>query len=442
MKAEVMEAILESIADGVFTVDTNWIITSWNRSAAHITGFSGEEAIGKTCHDVFRTNVCQSNCALRETLETGKSHVRYPINILTRDGLEKTISISTAVLHNSKGEYVGGVETFRDLSEIESMRRRLRKEHSYQDIISKNHVIREIFRVLPDIAESGSTVLIQGPSGTGKELFAHAVHNLSHRKGKPFVAINCGALPDTLLESELFGYKAGAFTDARRDKPGRFAKAEGGTLFLDEIGDISAALQVKLLRVLQEKVYEPLGGNKSISADVRIVTATNKNLREQMAIGRFRDDLFYRLNVIQIDLPPLKERREDILLLIEHFIERFNTEKGRDVAGFTPKAMSALVSHDFPGNVRELENAIEHAFALCKERIIDADYLPRELVPEGSVENRSAINSEDPLKAAEANAIRNFLAQFNGHRERTAKALGVHKTTLIRKMKRLGITFP
>ena len=442
MKTEALNTILDSIADGVFTVDSDWRITSWNRAAEQITGFTATEAVGSFCHDVFRANVCQSGCVLRRTLESGKPLINLPINILTSEGYEKPISISTAVLRDKKGETIGGVETFRDLSALEDLRRRLRREYTYQDIISKNHRMQEIFKILPDIAESGSTILIEGASGSGKELFARAIHNLSQRAEKPFLALNCAALPDTLLESELFGYKAGAFTDARRDKPGRFALAEGGTLFLDEIGDISAALQVKLLRVLQEKVYEPLGGSQSVKSDVRIITATNKDLREQMSLGRFRDDLYYRLNVLRIELPSLRERREDVPLLVDHFISRFNSEKGKNIEGLTPAALAALLAYSFPGNVRELENAVEHAFILCKESFIDLEHLPTEIA---SLVRKQAVAEHpdaDQLEAAQAAVIRHALARFDGHRLKTAQALGMHKTTLLRKMKKWGITYP
>jgi PAS domain S-box-containing protein len=442
MKAKVLEAILDSIADGVFTVDRDWIIMSWNRAAETITGFAREEAIGKSCHDVFRANVCQTSCILRQTLASGDPLINIPINILTADGEQKPISISTAVMKDSKGNVIGGAETFRDLSEIETLRRRLSERYSFQDIISKNYKIREIFRILPNLAESGSTVLIQGSSGTGKELFARAIHNLSDRSKGPFIAVNCGALPDTLLESELFGYKAGAFTDAKKDKPGRFALAEKGTLFLDEIADISTALQVKLLRVLQEKSYEPLGASRSVDADVRIIAASNRDLREQMSIGRFRDDLYYRLNVIRVDLPPLSERKEDIPLLVDHFIERFNAEKGRDIQGTTPAAQAALMAYDFPGNVRELENAVEYAFVLCRNGLIDVKYLPPEICPHTSVDDVDLNSEGDLFQSAEAEVIRSALARNDGHRQRTADALGVHKTTLLRKMKRLAITYP
>ncbi len=436
------KTILDSIADGVFTVDDDWRITSFNKAAENITGFTKVEAVGQKCYDIFRASVCQTACVLRRTMETGAELINIPVNIVTKDGVEKPISISTAVLRDTGGRIKGGVETFRDLSAIESLRRALKREYSFQDIISKNHKMQELFRIMPDVAESDSTVLIQGPSGSGKELFARALHNLSPRKEGPFVAVNCAALPDTLLESELFGYKKGAFTDAGRDKPGRFDLASGGTLFLDEVGDISLALQVKLLRVLQEKTYEPLGSTQPVTVDVRIMAATNKDLREQMGLGRFRDDLYYRLNVIKFDIPPLSERTEDVPLLVDHILCRLNAEKGRNVLGVTPEVMAALIEYDFPGNVRELENILERALILCRDDVIGPDCLPSEIGTNGEEESESAPFVEDPLKAAEAKAIKQALARNYGHRERTARALGIHKTTLIRKMKKLHITYP
>ncbi|MDI6776284.1 MAG: sigma 54-interacting transcriptional regulator [Syntrophales bacterium] len=292
--------ILDSIADGVFTINDEEEITSFNRAAQEITGFSREEAVGQHCFDIFRTNICQTNCALRQTVRTGKPIINMPVNILRKNGKEAPVSISTAVLRDEQEKVIGAVETFRDLSVVEELRKELSKRYALEDIIGKNHQIQDIFHILPDIAESDATVLIQGPSGSGKELFARAIHNLSHRKNHPYVKVHCGALPDTLLESELFGYVKGAFTDAKKDKPGRFALAEGGTILLDEVGDMSHALQVKLLRILQEKEYEPLGGVTSIKADVRIVAATNKNLPDLVRTEGFREDLFYRLNVVKI----------------------------------------------------------------------------------------------------------------------------------------------
>jgi PAS domain S-box-containing protein len=434
-----LAAVLDSVADGVFTVDDQWRITSFNRAAQRITGVPRREALGRHCYEVLQASICQSACALKRTMDSGQQMIDQPVDIIDSSGRRIPISISTAVLRDEKGKVVGGVETFRDLSTIEELKKEITRRYTFMDIISKNHHIQEIFSILPDVAESDSTVLIQGPSGSGKELFARAIHDLSDRREKPYVVVSCGALPDTLLESELFGYVRGAFTDAKRDKPGRFALAEGGSIFLDEIGDISPAMQVKLLRVLQEREYEPLGATRPVTADVRIIAATNRNLERLVRDDDFRQDLYYRLNVVKIELPPLNRRREDIPLLVEHFIHSFNLKKGKHITGVTGEVMDLLMGYEFPGNVRELENIVEHAFVLCHSTQIGLEHLPSELT--GAVRRRMEATdlAADPLREAEARTIREMLRRMDGHRRRTAKALGIHPTTLWRKMKSLGI---
>jgi len=431
------DTILNSIADGVFTVNKDWLITSFNKAAEDITGIPKEEAIGRRCCDVFRASICETSCALRQTLKDGKSIVNQVIYIIDSDGEKIPVSISTALLKDEEGNIIGGVETFRDLSALEQLRRELEKSYSFQDIISKNSKMHRIFDILPAVAESDSTVLIEGESGTGKELVARALHDLSARRDKPIVTINCGALPDTLLEAELFGYKAGAFTDARRDKPGRFAVAEGGTVFLDEIGDVSPALQVRLLRVLQERVYEPLGSNETLKADVRIIAATNKKLESLVKKGTFRQDLYYRINVIKFSLPQLKERKEDIPLLVDHFLNQLNLMNNKQVTDISPSALAVLMNHDFPGNVRELKNIIEHASVLARKSIIQTEDLPGYLVPDQESEPIEGVSLDD----LEKRLIITTLRKHNGDRGLTANELGIHKTTLWRKMKRLGIEF-
>jgi len=432
-----MATILDSIADGVFTIDKDKRITSFNRAAEKIIGIKKEEAIGQYCFDVFRANICQTSCALDKTLKTGREIINLPINVLNAEGKELPISVSTSVLRDAKDRIVGGVETFRDLSIIEELKKRLYRQYTFEDIVSKNDDIQKIFDILPDIAESDSTVLIEGESGTGKELFARAIHNLSGRKKRPYIVVNCGALPDTLLESELFGYVKGAFTDAKKDKPGRFALADGGTIFLDEVGSMSSALQMKLLRVLQEREYEPLGATAPVKADVRVIAATNRSLSSLVKDGSFRDDLYYRLNVVRIELPPLSGRREDIPLLVEHFIHSFNLRKGKNVQGLRDEALGLLLRHDFPGNVRELENIIEYAFVLCQGTTIEPEHLPKELVKDRP--EKTGETSSDHLRSAEKEIIIEALRRNDGHRARTAKELGIDKSTLWRKMKRFGI---
>jgi PAS domain S-box-containing protein len=429
--------ILDSIADGVFTVNHDWHITSFNRAAEKITGVTRDEAIGQLCKDVLKADTCERNCCLRATMKNGEPIVNKKVYIIDAQGRRLPISISTALLHDAKGKLLGAVETFRDISVEEDLRKAIRAKYSFADIISKNHRMLRLFDILPDIAESASTVLIEGESGTGKELVARAIHNLSARKRQPFVAVNCSALPDTLLESELFGYKAGAFTDAKKGKPGRFQLAENGTLFLDEIGDITPAMQVKLLRVVQEKTYEPLGATKSIEHNVRLIAATNKNLEDLVHQGRFREDLFYRINVFKVSLPPLRDRMEDIPLLAEHFIARFNTLQKKDITGLSDEAMTVLMSHTYPGNIRELANMIERAFILCKGGLIDKKHLPESLFTNAVIQDDSA-----SLQEAASTCLMSALKQNNWNRPKTAKQLGMHKSTLYRKIKSLGLFVP
>jgi len=432
------DIILDSITDGVFTVSPDWIITSFNRAAETITGIPREEAIGQPCSYVFRASICEGACALRHTMETGEPVTNLPIFIIRGDGATVPVSISTALLRNADSKIIGGVETFRDLSIVEELRRELSEKYTYHDIISRSHRMREIFSILPTVAESPSTILVEGESGTGKELICRAIHNLSPRKDGPFVAINCGALPDTLLESELFGYKAGAFTDARTDKPGRFAQAESGTILLDEIGDVSPALQVRLLRLLQDKTYEPLGSNRTVTADVRVLAATNRSLDDLVKKGTFRRDLYYRINVVRITLPPLRERMEDIPLLVEHFIGRFNMLRGKNVTGVSDAAMASLLAHDYPGNVRELENAIEHAFVLCQ----GVQILPRHLPPHILPQDETPFSSENvqSLRELEAFHIAEALRRHGGNKSAAARELGIGRSRLYRKLRENGIS--
>ncbi len=430
--------ILNSISEGVFTVDLDWRITSFNRAAEEITGIQREKAIGQQCRDVLRADVCEADCTLRHTMETGKPIMNKAVHIIDAQGKKRAIAISTALLKDETGKVIGGVEIFRDMSMVEQLRKEIEGRYRCEDIISQSHKMQSLFAVLPNIAESNTTVLIEGESGTGKELFARAIHNLSFRKDKPFIAVNCGALPDTLLESELFGYKAGAFTDAKRDKPGRFALAQGGTILLDEIGDISAAVQVRLLRVLQDKTYEPVGGVSSVKADVRIITATNKKLDQLVQQGKFRDDLYYRVNVMKLELPPLRYRKEDISLLVDHFISRFNRLHNKNICCVTNEVTATLLAYDYPGNVRELENIIEHCFVLCEGEIIEAKHLPMSIHPSSKMDK----TKESPpatIKQMEIILITQALRRNKGNKTAAAKQLGIDKSTLFRKMKAFDI---
>ncbi len=453
--------ILDSISDGVFTIDNDWKITSFNRAAEKITGISRKEAIGSHCWEVFRSNMCEGDCALKKTMDRGRSFVSSSAYIINSDQKRVPITVSTSLLIDKNDKVLGGVETFRDHSLEEELRKELTTRFQMEDMLSRSPLMKKIFHILPQISESTSTILIQGETGTGKELMAKAVHNLSLRRDRPFVAINCGALPDTLLESELFGHKTGAFTGAAKDKPGRFALAKGGSIFLDEIGETSSAFQVKLLRVLQEHEFIPLGGLKPVKTDVRIIAATNKNLAEMVAQGKFRQDLFYRINVIEIELPPLRERMEDIPLLVERFLTKLNGIHGKSVQGIDRKVLQVLMNHDFPGNIRELENIIEHAFVLCSQGNIELEHLPAAFQPpsvssnvktasvEKKIPSAYSYNSaygdnstNDPIKSAEIKIIMDALKKNNYNRQATAKELGMHKTTLFRKIKKFNLQIP
>lgn len=433
--------ILDSIADGVFTVDENWQITSFNRAAERITGVARDDAVGRRCCDVFRASICENACALGRTLQNGQPIVDQAIYIVSADGRRIPISISTAILKNSEGRVIGGVETFRDLTMVEQLRKQLRDKYTFADIIGRSAAMRRLFDILPEVAASPSTVLIEGASGTGKELFARAIHDLSAHRDGPFVAINCGALPDTLLESELFGYKAGAFTDARQDKPGRLALADGGTIFLDEIGDVSPAMQVKLLRAVQERSFEPLGSVESVRVDVRIIAATNRDLAALVRQGTFREDLYYRINVVRLQLPPLRERREDIPMLVEHFVAKFNHLQKKNFAGVSEQALAALLEHDYPGNIRELENAIEHAFVLCRGGLIELEHLPP-AIRDRATGHRPPSHTGLTLRELERLHITETIRRHGGNRLAAAKALGLHPSTLFRKIKSMGIELP
>ncbi|MFC1877116.1 sigma-54 interaction domain-containing protein [Thermodesulfobacteriota bacterium] len=430
------QVILDSIADGVYTVDLDWRVTSFNKAAEIITGIKRKEAIGQPCFEVLRSNMCENHCLLKRVMEARQTVPNQPLYIIRADKKRIPINVTTAILKDAENQLIGGVMTFRDLTDINKLKRELQKQHTFEDIVSKNSQMLDIFGILPQIAQSTSTVLIEGESGTGKELFARAIHHHSMNASGPFVAVNCGALPDTLIESELFGYKAGAFTDAKKDKPGRFDQAQRGTILLDEIGDISAPVQTKLLGVLERKEYEPLGAVKPIKLNTRIIAATHRHLHQLSLDGDFREDLYYRINVVRLQLPPLRDRKEDIPLLTHHFIERFNSLLGRSLAGISQEALAILMLHDWPGNVRELENAVEHAFVMCRGDVISPECFPSRLRPNGNVvDDTSGLT----LMAWEKQAILQTLERNQWKKVKTAHELGIDKNTLRRKIIRHGI---
>ncbi|MFP4168043.1 MAG: sigma-54 interaction domain-containing protein [Desulfonatronovibrionaceae bacterium] len=429
--------ILDSINEGVFTVDLNWNLQELNAAAKKITGRNREWARGRKCFDVFQSRLCGEECPIKQTLATGEPVVNRRTFILDSKEQCVPVRVSTAVLHDAEGKIIGGVETFQDLSEVERLCKELKSHYTFDDIVGRSSAMQDIFETLPLIAKSDSTVLIEGESGTGKELFARTLHNRSLRCRGRFVPVNCAALPDTLLESEFFGYEPGAFTDAKRSRSGRFELAHCGTIFLDEISDISPALQVRLLRVLQERSVEPLGSERSKNVDVRVLAATNQDLGKMVEKDQFRKDLYYRIRVVRLKIPPLRERRDDIPLLVNHFINKFNHLQGKDIAGVTDSVMDRLTEYDYPGNVRELENIVERAFVFCRGGLIEMRHLPSELRdPSTSIlETEQGMTLREMEKALIVKALR----RNSGNRQKTARTLGINVSTLYRKIKKMDI---
>jgi len=431
--AEHLKTILNSVADGVFTVDEQMRITHYNRAAEEITGFPQQEAIGKYCYEIFRAGVCSSDCPVREAIQTGEPVVNREVDILARDNRKVPISVSASVLKDDHGSPIGGVETFRDLSLIHALRKEITQKYTFHELVSRNPAMRRLFDVMPDIAASQATVLLNGDSGTGKELFARAIHDLSQRKKGPLVTLNCGALPEQLLEAEIFGARRGAYTGAVENRPGRLEMAEGGTLFLDEIGDLPLPLQVKLLRVLENQEYQPLGARSPQKADVRFLAATHRNLDKMVEEGSFRRDLYFRINVVSLQIPPLKERPEDIPLLLDIFLERFNRTYGKKIRGFSAEALQAMLQHDFPGNVRELLHLVEQTVILCRGSEIGLDCLPSTFTSNISLGDTTAPSRRGGVSRE---VLSELLERHAGNRSRVARELNVDRTTLWRWMKK------
>ena len=432
----VADTVLNCVADGVFTVDRDFRITYFNQAAEEILGFDREQVMGRPCREIFKSSICDNGCGLKRAIDHGRPVMMRAIYITNSVGERLPVCISAGALLDDDGEIVGAVETFRDLTHVEMVT----DDGGHRvlpNIVGRSPAMSRVFDLVPIVAESDATVLIEGESGTGKELVARAVHELSPRRHKPLVVVNCGSIPDTLLESELFGHKAGSFTDARRDKPGRFELADGGTILLDEIGDVSPALQARLLRVLQERVVEPLGGTEPLPVDVRVISATNKNVTQLVADGLFRKDLYYRINVVKISIPPLRDRRDDIPLLVDTMIQRAN-DRGREIEGVSHEVMEILMTHSFSGNVRELQNIIEHAAVLCPKGVIKTNHLPEELT--GSTSDGT--ESPDVIEALQKSLILSALNRHGGNRRAAAEELSVHPTTLWRRAQRLGIEMP
>lgn len=443
-----VQAVLDSIAEGVLTVDRDGRVTSLNRTAERILDRSADDTLGRPCHDVLPPEICGPRSPLQQTLDAAHRIRDFEVTVTRQNGTAVPLSISTGPFGDESGTTLGAVCTLRDLGEIERIAEERRTRSPFIGIVGKHPKIREIFDLVEMIKDSDSTVLLQGESGTGKGLFAHALHSLSPRHSRPFVKVSCAALPETLLESELFGHERGAFTGAIKDRKGRFELADKGTIFLDEIGDLSPSVQVKLLRVLQDQEFERLGGTQTIKVDVRMIAATHRELPQLMREGKFREDLYYRLNVIPIHIPPLRERKADIPLLVEFLLDRFASKgKGRATT-VSPRAMSLLTEYRWPGNVRELENALEHAMVCSRGAVIEPEALPRYLLT-GQPATASHLRGIGPgadapmsAVASEKERILRALESRRWNRGLAAAHLGMDRTTLWRKMRRLEITPP
>jgi len=422
-----LEYILNNLKEGIFAHDLNRRILFYNDGAEKILGFSREEVLGKDCHEIFGEALCGNRCSFCTTAPTLEDKKDHTLHITTKNGLKRMVDMSIILMKDDNNQDIGALATITDLTELIELQMDTEKIFSFSNIIGRNKKMISVFKQIRDVTDYDFPVHISGETGTGKELVAHAIHNESHRGGAPFVPINCGALPEGLIESELFGHVRGAFSGAIRDKKGRFEMADGGTVFLDEVSELPKLMQVKLLRFLQEETFEKVGGEKTISVDARIISATNKDLKQEVENGNFREDLFYRLNVIPIAVPPLRERKTDIPLLVDHFLKQFPGHKGRKEFKIADKALSMMMDYRWPGNVRELQNCIQFSIVRCKGSMIRPTDLPLELkqfTPKKS--KRGPSRKLDPL------AVKEALIKTGGNKVKAAKLLGVGRATLYR----------
>ncbi len=437
-----LKNILDNIDEAVFTLSRGGHITFFNSEAERISGYDRAEVLGKHYTFIFTEDTLQEFEQAKDSVGKRRARDTRNLKITTKHGDIVPVRTTYLALRNEKGIIVGGLATFHDLTLVHQLNQVIQDKYTFHDMIGKDPAMQKIFETVSIVSKTDATVLIEGATGTGKDLLAKVIHSGSKRSNKPFVKVNCAALPENLLESEMFGYVKGAFTGAERDKPGRFSEANGGTIFLDEIGDIPLALQAKLLRVLESREFYPLGSRGIKKVDVRIISATNRGLEQLVKKGLFREDLFYRLNVFRIELPILKSRRSDIPLLIPHILRRLCAAKGMKRVNISESAMELLLNYPYPGNIRELENILEHALIICKEKMIEPKHLPSYLQ---QVDGISDLESNDrPVvvnfsEHGERRKIIQTLRSNEGNRNKTAIALGIDRSTLWRKMKRYGI---
>ncbi len=428
-------AILDAMEDGVMIIDRDFWIVGFNEAAARLTGYRKEEALKARCFEVCAGRYCKEDCDVTALFTTGRPCEEFETTLRTKDGQMRIVRIHTVALRDRTGAITGALRLLRDVTELRELERQLRERERFGHLIGKSRAMQQVYRLIELLKDSTATVLIQGETGTGKELVAEAIHFHSPRAEGPLIKVNCAALPESLVEDEVFGHVRGAFTDAVSDKPGRIELANGGTLFLDEVGDLGPSVQAKLLRVLETGEFERLGDPRTRRVQVRIIAATNKDLRAAVAERRFREDLFFRLNVVPIYLPPLRERMEDLPLLAAHFLERIRRETGRDLR-LGHDALRAMLRYRWPGNVRELKNALEYAAIVCEGTTIHATDLPPHIGESSSEPRVPAEITSEPVR------LRAALEACNWEIKRCADLLGIDRSTLWRKMKRYGIRRP
>ncbi|MCG6944411.1 MAG: sigma 54-interacting transcriptional regulator [Deltaproteobacteria bacterium] len=419
-----LERILDSLMEGIIAHDKERRILFFNRAAEKITGYDREEILGRDCHDAFGSPFCGGRCSFCGEPPNSWTNVDYPLNLVTKDGSSRRIEMSVTGMTDESGCFTGVLAAFRDVTDLIGLQIRLGQITSFAGIIGQDHKMLQIFEQIRELATNDYPVHVMGETGTGKELVAAAIHNESRRGGGAFVPINCGALPEGVLESELFGHVKGAFSGAIRDKKGRFELADGGTIFLDEVVDLTKGMQVKLLRVLQEGTFERVGGEETVSVDVRVISAANRDLKREVERKNFREDLYYRLNVVPVELPPLRERKNDIPLLAEEFL-RQASEQGQKTAGLSKKALSLMMDYLWPGNVRELQNALHYALVKCKGRLIRPEDLPMELKSRRS-------SRRGPTRKLNPEMVQAALDRTGGNKAKAARHLGVGRATLYR----------
>lgn len=437
-----LKIILDNLDVGVFTVNRGGYITFFNHEAEKISGFDRRQVLGKPCSAIFEGVGAHDLCLLKESIADGSSRSSRQGKLTTQDGETIPIRANYLALRNEKGTVVGGLATFHDLTLVRQLNRAISEKYTFHDMIGKDPAMQKIFETVNVVAATDATILIEGATGTGKDLLAKIIHSSSRRSDKPMVKVNCAAIPDNLLESEMFGYIKGAFTGADRDKPGRFNEADGGTIFLDEIGDLPLPLQAKLLRVIEDREFYPLGSRRTEKVDVRIISATNRDLDRLVEKRLFREDLYYRLNVFRIDLPDLKDRRVDLPLLIHHILRKLSAARDDRRVGISEAAMEILLNYNYAGNVRELENILEHALIICREEFVEPGHLPAYLTKKRAARKpvqTSGTPGRLSSNTAERETLLQTLQRFNWHREKTARALRIDRTTLWRKMKKYDL---